>query len=530
MKRQKIYDAFDTIRPDQAAKERMLLNILSQAPDSQPAGKDVTMKTYLKKSFLIAAVLAVAAVLMGCTVMLMRLDDLEIAEETYIENAHYERDGSKVPAQEKSRTVTSLQGITGSKNQQAAQEWYEFEQSYDPNLEKIEEDYLAPEEYQAYRVYNEEMLQKVKEICEKYELLPAGREVLIQHWESDVFLDLIGVKSLIKAGKADRVEYYGGTLYSCGNFDIGVDMEISGKEFQWKYPVYAGIYYKDKNYFNVGTVHLDSDAKQWNYTVSDGTELLIVKVDNCAWVFCDREDAFLSARIETLYYGAASEPVVMSDRDIELVTECIDFNLKPQKPDLTGIEDKLEAAEKAYREEQERIRATAPDFDPFSHDCYEEMLASIPEYRDLYSKVLRREYEDFPQNVQYVLMDVTGDGEDELILGRDGKIITIWRMRNGKTEYFLCSDDVYLCEDNILEQAVFQNGQPQHDYQRLGSEEEAERVCWVGYNAYEGSWVYTTATSGLEDKMISEEEAMDIINSYVRLELDWKPVSEFPMN
>lgn len=530
MKRQQIYDAFDSVRPDPAAKERMLQNILSEASGSQPAGKDVTMKGYLKKSLLIAAVMILAVALMGCAVVLMRLSDLQIAEETYTENAHYERDGTKVPAQEKSRTVTSLQGIVGSKNQLAAQEWYEFEQSYDPNYEKIEDDYLAPEEYSAYSVYNEEMLQKVMEICEKHDLLPAGRQVLIQHYQSDVFLDLVGVESLIKAGKADTVDYYGGTLYACGNFDISVELEMSADALQWKYPVGLSIRYNDKSYFDAVTVHLDSDAKQWNYTLSDGTELLIVKVDNCAWVFSDREDAFLSVRIDTLYYGAASEPEVMSDRDVELVTECIDFTLKPQKPDFTGVEAKLEAAETAYREEQERIRATMPQVDHFSHDSFTDLLAYIPEHTEEFSRILRREYEDFPENIQYVLKDVTGDGEEELLLGRDGNIITVWRMLNEKTSFWLCSDDVYLCEGDVFEQAIFWDGQPQHDYFRLGAEEEAENLCWVGYIADRESWVYATYSNGHEEKNISEEEAMEIIASYVRLDLDWKPVSEFPMN
>jgi len=526
----RLYDAFDDLRPDQAARERMLQNILNQASDLPPAGKDVTMKPYLKKSLLIAAVLTLALTLMGCAVVLMRLSDLRIAEETYTENAHYERDGSKVPAQEKSRTVTSLQGITGSKNQQAAQEWYEFTKSYDPNLEKIEENYLAPEEYQAYRVYNEEMLQKVKALCEKYDLLPAGRQVLIQHYQSDVFLDLIGAESLLKPGKAETADYYGGTLYACGNFDISVEMELSGEQHQWKRPVWFSIRYYDKAYFDAVTVHLDSDAKQWNYTLSDGTDVLIVKVDNCAWVFCDREDAFLSARIETLFYGAASEPETMSDRDIELVTECIDFTLKPRKPDFTGVEEKLEASEKAYRQEQEKIRSTMPQEDHFSHDSYADLLNYIPAHKETFSWVLRREYDDFPENIQYVLKDVTGDGEAELLLGQNGNIITVWRMLNGKTSYWLCSDDVYLCEGDVFEQAIFRDGQPQHDYFRLGPEEEAENLCWVGYIAPRESWVLATYSNGHEERNISEEEAMEIIASYTRLELDWKPVSEFPGN
>lgn len=529
MKRQQIYDAFDAIRPDQAAKDRMLANILS-ASGPQPAGKDVTMKGYLKKSLLIAAVLTLAIALMGCAVVLMRLNDLQIAEETYRENAHYERDGTKVPAQEKSRTVTSLQGIAGSKNQLAAQEWYEFEQSYDPNYEKIEENYVRPKDYNGYPVFNDEMLEKVKEICEKYDLLSEGELVMIQSYHPGIFLELAGLESLVKEDKAGNVEYYGSALYACGNFDTSVEMEPLDRNFLWKHAVSFSMDYNDKAYFDTGRVHLDTDAKQWNYTLSDGTELLIVKVDNCAWVFCDREDAFLSVRINTLYYGAASDPEVMSDRDIELVTECIDFTVKPQKPDFTGVEAKLEAAETAYREEQERIRASMPKVDHFAHRSFADLLTYIPEHRDVYALAIRREYEDFPENCQYVLMDVTGDGEDELILGRDGKFITLWRMRNGKTEYWSGSDDLYICENGVIEQAVFRDGQPQRYYYRLGEEAEAEALCWIGYSTYHESWQYMDYAVDEFANLISEEKAMEIIASYVRLDLDWKPISEFPLN
>ena len=204
MNRQQIYDAFDNLRPDQTTKDRMLQNILSSS-DSQPAGKDVSMKKYnRRRPLLVAAMVAMMLLLVGCAAaVVMNLNSLTIKEESYVENAHYERDGSKVPATEKTRNVVSLQGIQGSKNQKAAREWYEYTQSYEPNYEKIYEDYRPPEEYSAYNVYNEEMLQKLMEVCEKYDLLPAGKEVLIQYYQSDIFYETLGLESLLNDNKAE---------------------------------------------------------------------------------------------------------------------------------------------------------------------------------------------------------------------------------------------------------------------------------------------------------------------------------------
>ena len=62
MNRQKLRKSYENIRPDEAARERMLENILSKASEIPPAGKDDTMKyKRLKPMVLIALIALVAA-------------------------------------------------------------------------------------------------------------------------------------------------------------------------------------------------------------------------------------------------------------------------------------------------------------------------------------------------------------------------------------------------------------------------------------------------------------------------------------
>lgn len=530
MKRKQIYDAFDTVRPDQAAKERMRSNILSQISDSQPAGKDVPMKKINKRRpLLAAAMIALALLLVGCAaVVVMNLSSLTISEETYVENAHYNEDGTKIPAEEKNRKVVSLQGIQGSNNQKAAQEWYVFEENYDPDGEKIIDDYLAPEEYSAYHVYNDEMLQKVKEICTKYSLKPAGAFLSMQHYQTDLFFEALGLENVHNENMAS-MEYLGGYFYACGNFNIEFNATLNNDVAQWNDPIIGNMRYNDKEYLDTLTVTVPDGATSWNYLLDDETDVLIVRFENWARIFCDREDAFLSVRFDTTNSSGAS----MTDRDIELVAESLDFSVKPVHPDMVWAKEQQLITEQEYQAEQQAMIESLeaqPWVDPFSHNSYAELIAYIPKNEKHFIAGFDKRYQDFKNNCSYMLLDLTGDGEDELVLGRDGEIITVWNMENGLTNGSSGEGTLSVCEGGIIEQYIFKNGEPTYYYFKIGAPENEIFIAYLAYSKYYESWVYMDYSVDTEATPISEEEAMKIIDSYAHIELNWKPVSEFPMN
>ena len=60
------------------------------------------------KPVLVAAMVALMVLLMGCAVLLLHLEDLRVGEETYTDNMRYAEDGSKIPATQKVKQFIML--------------------------------------------------------------------------------------------------------------------------------------------------------------------------------------------------------------------------------------------------------------------------------------------------------------------------------------------------------------------------------------------------------------------------------------
>ena len=55
----------------------------------------------IRKPLLVAAMITLMVLFMGCAVLLLHLEDLRIKEEPYTDHLRYAEDGSKIPATEK---------------------------------------------------------------------------------------------------------------------------------------------------------------------------------------------------------------------------------------------------------------------------------------------------------------------------------------------------------------------------------------------------------------------------------------------
>ena len=396
MTRRQTREAFGKIRLTDREKEQLLDRILSASSGTAPDGKDIAMKRRTMKPILIAAIVAVMILLMGCAWAVMNLDDLVIGEYRYQESAHVDEGGEYVPETERTREVVSLQGIAGSPNQMAAREWYEFEQYYCTNhADRIENLFQRPDDYQAYGVGNQEMVDKVDEICEKYGLKVAGKILYVESGETDLLFNALQLDSIVTNGAKD-VKKLGGYFSACGNYKLEFEFSLNNEEEHWQHPIPVSMRYADKSYLDTVLWTVDPDtAEQWNYTCSDGTVVLLVTTGDRGAILYDREDAFLYVGFSTVHFGDNGIEGRMTNRDLELIAEAIDFSVKPVKPDMAVVDPIYQAILEERSKEQEQ-QANMPE--PWEKESYAEVIRFVPwDY--------------------YLLRDINGDGIEDLLVG-----------------------------------------------------------------------------------------------------------------
>ena len=100
-----------------------------------------TLKRSPRRILLIAAIIALIALLVGCTVVyVLGLDQMIIGTESL----------EGWTGETETRARLSLQGFVGSTSYMGAKEWYEFEQTYDPDNQIMQslsnEEMVMPEE------------------------------------------------------------------------------------------------------------------------------------------------------------------------------------------------------------------------------------------------------------------------------------------------------------------------------------------------------------------------------------------------
>ena len=93
--------------------------------------KQAPPRRTVRRPLLIAAIIALAAILVGCAVVYaLRLQDLSIGKEVYTQ--HFDNTGKLIEPTEKERDIITLYGHSGDPVQLALTEWFAFLETYDP--------------------------------------------------------------------------------------------------------------------------------------------------------------------------------------------------------------------------------------------------------------------------------------------------------------------------------------------------------------------------------------------------------------
>ena len=139
---------------------------------------------------------------------------------------------------------------------------------------------------------------------------------------------------------------------------------------------------------------------------------------------------------------------------------------------------------------------------------------------------------DNAKNYTYALMDLNGDSIEELITcqsgsGQDTASLRIFTIQDGELKQY-ASDISYICAGGILEKCEEEQADQgrYYGFYRCGANgpEFIEKIVRDPITLYWGH-----AQAGKDGRTVTEEKAMSVINSYQRMEIDFKPFTQYPL-
>ena len=467
----------------------------------------------LRRPLLIAAAIAAALLLVGCGIVYaLRLQDMSIGKATYTQR--FDDKGKAIDPVEKSMDIITPYGRSGDAIQQALKEWYEFQESYDPDGALLTDEPDIPDipnqyEY-TYSCYTQEMVDKVDEIAAKYNLKLLNEWIPFQRYQSDIFLEETGIQSLLLPDSGAQITGMAGMLYLPYNFSMEFNLvtENAGT-------LMTSYGYARKDYFpRAFPGGMDIDAyEQWDHTTPGGTKLLLaLSGKGQGEIIAEQENAMIMISIDGnratshTNYPDASE--VMTKAELESIADQFDYSIQPKEVDRAVVEEKLAAAEEAYQAEHAYVPETYTDFSD-----YLKKRVYIPD-----------------ESRQYAFSDLTGDGVDELLLGRDGAFFYWLSMENGEVVENVYGD-TYLCKGNILEQYVapdMYGDIERHTYSKPENGGYGDKI--VAVERVGNQWYRSYDIYERDKTEISQDEAAAIMAKYPRIQLDWKPLVDYPLD
>ena len=311
----------------------------------------------LRRPVLVAAIITLLLMLVGCAIVyVLSMQEIHIGQQqTYQDVFEYDPDTGEAVAYLGQEAVTeqvlTLGGIKGSKNYQAAQEWFAFKQEYDPDhtiimeLQSTKSVPEFPEEYGFYNIYTQEMKDKLDEIVQKYGLKLIGRTVPFR--TEELTCKALGLEDIVAPGSDATMELDYAGYQECGNLNMSFDLILpDGVSSR------CHIFYMHKEAFTEDVISLSEIEtwKEWNYTTASGSDVLIFRSpeDWRGFIFCDMPNYTVTLRftfIDEQYTTDATgktthEQEFMTDRQIERLADAVDFSIEPQLvdgwEDLTG--------------------------------------------------------------------------------------------------------------------------------------------------------------------------------------------------
>lgn len=317
----------------------------------------------LGKPFLIAALIGLMVFLMGCAVYVLKMQDLHLGQEEITTDV-FDDDTMEYLGQETySQEVFSLAGLEGTTQHQAAKEWYDFKQSYDPDykiLDTVKDNYPEfPAEYGGYGLYTQEMKDKLDEILDKYDLKPMGARLEFRTLRN--MLSALGIEKFQTAENQVTTNVDMGYCYENGNFGLTLNFiwpEAAANEVD---ATWGNLRWNRMDCFSddLFAIRQTPDWREWNYQTTSGTDVLILRADSDwrGWIICKRNDGILSLQVETrqdLWSNVDgktwAEERFLTDGQMEDLADAIDFAIQPKVATREDVANQPAAPQEATQD------------------------------------------------------------------------------------------------------------------------------------------------------------------------------------
>lgn len=489
-----------------------------------------------KRLWLIAAIVALALLLVGCaTLYVLHLQDMAFGEA--------QRAGSSGSSE--TWFKLSLQGVEGTPGYLAQKEWHEWLETYDPNdeiyhsEEAFSEDF--GEEYEAYLLYTRAMKDKLDEICAKYHLNLLGK--MHRDPDPEAACQALGIRGILRVPAETDLAF---RYYADGSFTAEGTVTLTGPDAVWPYGEVLSFSAFRKDSFNdVYSMIPKENFTEWNYRTSYGADVLIVSVEGTedgTWV--NGASLFADGGDYMIHLNLTEYDRTWTKEALESYAEAFDFTVQPQEvsPEALAQTDARQAAyDKAWAEQyQKRLHGYAE----LGYDSRIKDWLTISTH---------------PNQLGFCLTDLNGDGVEELLLGENGYIQEAYCKTEDGTQrimpptvmyygaflesnrylsditsdYSLHPSYMYLCQDNVLAYVfVAQDFTAYHFAKPENGEYVWDKCVFYSTIEYyrEHPWNLYEDGPGSNAIPITQEEFNAIIRSYTRVPVTLTPISQYPLD
>ena len=472
--------------------------------------KQPPRRLHRKHVFLIAAVISLLLLLVGCAAVLIGLQKISLGRVTF---PQYSQPGWTMD-------LVSTNGYLDSVNYQATREWIDFITNYDADRvleqQKDRSGYTAPEDYRIYNCYTLQMQDKVDELCEKYALQLAGPVYFTR--EPEQVFSAVDISSMMHKSSEDMFSLSGGSYYRSGSFNM-VGMVNHCFEGRSTADSILFVYACDRKtvFFPDYVILRDMDSvDSWEYTAWDGTNLILVQSPARGVIVADVGDFFISVTLDFCYSSPDGEVDAHNPctrEDFEWIADDFMYQIAPQEPGPDWLQNPngLNAG------------ASSQTFaDYFDHW----LPGSVGS-------------EAYSPDYQQKFVDLDEDGTDEMLIwnARTGVVYEVVTMVDGVPQCVYgggtYGDDdhtveLYLCEGNILERDYSGSVQGKQLNEYYCMEDKQLLPVEVVMEGNDGTfyWSESGGASSIMWKGISEAEYNAVRSKYVRIGVPQYPTPE----